>query len=184
MGEYGQSTSTILQPVGLCWIKQVADDPGDLCAHGHVDFRIGEEVLVHPLDRPEVTVSAAALYLLRSLEKSHSREAPVGDQLFPCCGFSMFEEAGSPDVVIIGCPNGLDFEVLHGSNVQLKARTGRSWHIPMIEWRAAVFAFADRVSEFYASCSAKCPTAGDSAGFRRFVAEWERRRGAKFGANR
>ena len=40
-----------------------------------------------------------------------------------------------------------------------------------------MFAFADRVSEFYAACSPKQPTGDDAAGFKKFQLEWERRRG-------
>jgi hypothetical protein len=36
----------ILQPVNLRWIHGVADDPKDLCAHGDIEFRIGEDVLL------------------------------------------------------------------------------------------------------------------------------------------
>lgn len=48
----------------------------------------------------------------------------------------------------------------------------------------AVFSFADVVSEFYAVSSPKKPSADDEPGFRRFVAEWERRRGRAFGVSR
>jgi hypothetical protein len=40
-----------------------------------------------------------------------------------------------------------------------------------------VFGFADRVSDFYAACSPKQPSADDDAGFAKFRAEWARRRG-------
>jgi hypothetical protein len=58
---------------------------------------------------------------------------------------------------------------------------GREWPVGWQEWRAAVFGFADRVSDFYAACSPKHVAAEDAAGFAKFVAEWERRRGKLFG---
>src|SRR6516165_5995980 len=114
----------ILQPVSLRWIQGAADDPKDLCAHGDVEFRIGDDVLLDPTTGKDLTVSAAALYLLRTLSVPHTKDAPVGDQLFPCCGFNMYEVAELEDVVIYGCPNGEDFEVFHdvgGAGVIVRA---------------------------------------------------------------
>ncbi len=63
----------------------------------------------------------------------------------------------------------------------VRAADGREWMVGWPEWRAAVFAFADRVSEFYAACSSKQPSEDDAAGFKKFQVEWERRRGAALG---
>jgi hypothetical protein len=172
-----------LQPVNLRWIRGAPDDPKDLCAHGDVVFRIRDEVLLDTAGK-DVTVSAAALYLLRTLSVPHTKAAPVGDHLFPCCGFAMWEIPGQEDVAVCGCPNGEDFEVLHAVNgvgVVVRAADGGAWQIGWAEWRAAVFGFADRVSGFYAACSPKQPAEEDAAGFWKFKAEWERRRGLALG---
>jgi hypothetical protein len=173
----------ILQPLSLRWIQGAADDPRDLCAHGDIEFRIGEDVLLGPTTGKDLTVSAAALYLLRTLSVPHTNEAPVGDHLFPCCGFSMYDVPGQEDVAISGCFFGQDFQVLHdvrGAGVVIRAADRREWQVGWPEWRAAVFTFADKVSEFYAACSPKQPyDEEDVKGFRKFAAEWERRRGKK-----
>jgi hypothetical protein len=174
----------ILQPVNLRWIQGAANDPKDLCAHGNVQFHIGDEVLVDAATGKELTVSAAALYLLRTLSLPHTKATPVGDHLFPCCGFAMWDIPGQDDVAVCGCPNGEDFEVLHhvrGGEVVVRAADGREWNVGWPEWRAAVVGFADRVSEFYAACSPKQPSDEDFAGFTKFRAEWERRRGQGLG---
>jgi hypothetical protein len=168
----------ILRPVNLRWIQGAADDPKDLCAHGDVEFRIGGDTLLATNGR-DLTVSAAALYLLRTLSKPHTKEAPVGDHLFPCCAFAMWDIPGEADVAICGCPNGEDFEVLHqvsGSGVVVRAADGREWEVSWPDWRTAVFAFVDSVSEFYAACSPKQPSDEDAAGFKKFRTEWRRRR--------
>jgi hypothetical protein len=173
----------ILQPVKLRWIQSAADDPKDLCAHGDVEFRIGDDVLLDTNGK-DLTVSAAAMYLLRTLAVPHTTAAPVGDHLFPCCGFAMWDVPGQEDVALCGCPYGEDFEVLHrvnGAGVVVRSADGREWQVGWPEWRAAVFEFADRVSEFYAACSDKQPSEDDAAGFIKFKAEWERRRGAALG---
>jgi len=87
-------------------------------------------------------------------------------------------------VVILGCPNGEDFEVFHqirGAGVVIRASDGREWPVGWEEWRSAVFEFADNVSDFYATCSPKQVAPDTAAGFAKFVAEWERRRGQKTG---
>ena len=173
----------VLEPVNLRWINGAADDPADFCAHGDIAFCIGGDTLVEPAGR-ELTVSAAALYLLRTLSVPHTHENPVGDHLFPCCGFCLYDVPGEPDVVVCGCPSGEDFEVqyqLDGSGVLVRAMDGREWPVGWPEWRAAVIGFADRVSEFYAACSPKEPSEDDAAGFMKFKAEWERRRGVGLG---
>lgn len=177
--------SVILRPVKLSWLHGAADDPTDLCVHARVDFRIGDHVLVDAERDLEVTVSAAGLYLMRTLERDHTRKSPVGDHLFPCCGFTLYEEAGSLDVVIIGCPNGVDFEVTYAAGddrVLVRAMSGREWEVARQDWRSAVFSFADAVSNFVATASPKTTSVDDAAGFRKFLTEWERRRGRPFGA--
>jgi hypothetical protein len=129
------------------------------------------------------TVSAAALYLLRTLSVPHTKDAPIGDHLFPCCAFSMYDVIDQEDVVICGCPSGDDFEVFHdvgGACVVVRAGDGREWQVEWPEWRTGVFEFADKVSHFYGECSPKEPfKAEDAKGFRKFAAEWGRRRGCE-----
>lgn len=175
----------VLRPVDLHWINGAADDPADFCAHGDVEFRIGPDGLLEPAGR-DLTVSAAGLYLLRTLTVPHTREAPVGDHLFPCCGFTLCDLPGEEDVAILGCPGGEDVEVYHTADgVIVRAGGVRSWLVGWPDWRAAVFGFADRVSDFYAACSPKqLADADDAAGYLKFVAEWERRRGRPFGRRR
>jgi hypothetical protein len=174
-----------LKPLNLRWIKGPVDDPWDLCAHGDVEFRISTDVLLEGAKGRNLTVSAAGLYLLRTLSVPHTKAVPVGEYLFPCCGFSMYDVPGQDDVVICGCANGVDFEVLHearGAGVIVRSDDGRAWPVEWSRWREAVFGFADRVSAFYAAASAKQVTdEEDARGFGKFVAEWERRRGRPLG---
>lgn len=172
-----------LRPLRLHWIQGALDDPNDLCAHGGVEFQIGDEVLIDAGGK-DFTVSAAALYLLRTLSVSHTSTTPVGDHLFPCCGFAMWDIAENEDVTLCGCPNGEDFEVLHQTGrdtIIILASNRRAWEIELSDWRTAVLGFADAVSSFYSSCSPKRVCDDDRAGFSKFCAEWARRRGQKFG---
>lgn len=169
-----------LRAVGLHWLGDPPDHPSDLCAHGGVDFRLGDDVLGDGDSGNDLSLSTAALHLLRTLERPHTKRHRVGEHLFPHCGFAMHDVEGSDDVLIIGCVSGLDFEVDHrpdASGVSIRSDDGREWPVAWPEWRAAVFSFADQVSSFFAASSAKRPSAEHAAGYRRFLSEWERRRG-------
>jgi hypothetical protein len=124
------------------------------------------------------TVSAAALYLLRTLSQPHTRDHPVGDHLFPCCGFSMYDLQEEADVVVCGCSSGLDFSVVRTHDqVVITDQNGIDYRVGFTEWRNAVCAFSDAVQAFYAAASPKEPAdLEDTKGFQKFLREWERRR--------
>jgi hypothetical protein len=168
----------------LHWIRGEGDDAGDLCAHGDVEFRVGEEILLDETGGRDITVSAAALYLLRTLSAPHTKQKPVAEHLFPHCGFEMWDITGQEDVFIRGCAVGVDFEVLHeGEDVVVRSEQAREYKIGRQAWHDAVFAFADQVSNFYAASSPRQLPSDDEEGrgFRKFITEWERRRGKSFG---
>ena len=159
----------------LTWLNTDDDCPEDLCAHGTVQFSINGLEIVTPSD--EWTVSASAIYLLRTLERNHTKDTPVGEHLFPCCGFSLHEVDGSDDVLIIGCPNGIDATIEHlDDKIRITAASGDSRTVAKSVWVEAVFQFSDSVRGFYDKSAEKIP--GDDVardGFNRMLLEWERR---------
>lgn len=165
-----------LRPTNLHWLGS-ADDPADLCAHSGVEFSIGKATLVKPSDG-EWTVSAAALYLLRTLSQSHTRQRPIAEHLFPCCGNGIFEVEGQNDVEIVGCNSGIDFEVVQiDDEVILTAKDGSQYRVAVSDWRRAVREFSDAVQAFYEASSPKDPENDwEQSGFRKFRSEWSRRR--------
>jgi hypothetical protein len=171
-----RAMTIILRPTNLHWIKGAVDDPADLCAHSPVDFRIDDVVLVSPT-AGDWTVSAAALYLLRTLEYDDTRLDPVGEHLFPCCGHSMYDIDGEEDVAIAGCCNGIDFQVTHSDSDVVVVAGNDQIRVPFVEWKEAVCAFSDAVRAFYERSSPK--QRGDDLdwkGFQKFWSEWSRRR--------
>lgn len=167
----------ILEPTRMHWIKDDgADDPFDLCAHSPVRFEVGDKILVAP-DHGDFTVSAAAIYLLRTLERNHTADAPVGDQLFPCCGHSM-HDTGDEDVWFCGCPNGIDVFITHEADgrIRLTQRDGQSSVVSMDDWCRAVSRFSDCVRAFYDDSLPRTPSDDDAAGFSRMMTEWDGRR--------
>jgi hypothetical protein len=71
----------------LHWINNTHDDPNDMCAHGHVYLKIGNDILSSQ-NSESWTVSATALYLLRTLKENY-QPGDFGSQLLPCCGHFM-----------------------------------------------------------------------------------------------
>jgi hypothetical protein len=142
-----------------------------------VEFSIGESVLVKPGDG-EWTVSAAALYLLRTLSQPHTKLQPIAEHLFPCCGNGIFEVEGQDDVQIVGCNSGIDFEVVQiDDEVLLTAKDGDQHRVTVSDWRRAVYEFSDAVRAFYAASPPKEPEDDwEQRSFRKFLSEWSRRR--------
>ncbi len=87
------------------------DDPDDLCLHGHAIAYIGEEKLEY-----DCTVSATALYLLKTLTEDHIIHED--NQMLPCCGHFYIPDAKLENVIISGCNNGIDWTVRYsGKNM-------------------------------------------------------------------
>lgn len=155
----------------LKWME-TGDERDDLCLHGHAVAYIGERRLEY-----DATVSAAALYLLKTLTEDHVIH--TDNQLLPCCGFSIFANDALDNVMISGCDNGIDWSVFHeGDKVVLVQEDGTRDEVPLKEYREAVFAFADKIEAFYRSSAPKrLPNDKiDREGYIAFWNEWHRRR--------
>ena len=111
-----------------------------------------------------------------SLSEDH--RAYKEEQFLPCCGFSIFEKNdGSGDVVVLGCPNGVDWDLVHsGDKVIITTDSGAETVVPFEEYREEVLAFADKVEAFYDGKSPRVPVEDDAAAYRAFWEEWHRRR--------
>lgn len=162
------------------WIKNSGDDPSDQCAHGFIELSIGETQFISESDG-EWTVSAAALFLLRTVNSNHSAEDSVaeGNFLVPCCGFSIFP--GDPeeeDFYILGCPNGLDPTICHTNGMIHISLDEKSAYIALTEWAQAVLSFSDQVQQFYDSSAPKDTLEDelDRAGWQFFWKDWHRQR--------
>jgi hypothetical protein len=165
-----------LKLLTIGWMENLPEEE-DRCAHGHVLARIGSTILSDG-QRDKWTVSAAALFLLRTLTQNHTPTTPVGDQLLPCCGFTMWPDVTSDDVLLLGCPNGVDWRVEHlPDGVCLTVPAGESVVVATAEYQRAVLRFADEVYAFYQNSKPKLPPNDpeDAAGYTLFWREWHRR---------
>lgn len=156
----------------LYWINNSCDDPNDLCAHGNVSVTIGSESFEY-----DCTVSATALYLLKSLTENHIIDKSI--QMLPCCGHSIFLNDDNKTVKIIGCPNGIDWNISHdNNNVILITRNNDKIIIPFNNYKKEVFTFVDEIEDFYNCCSPKNLPVDkyDKNAYLSFWKEWKHRR--------
>ena len=158
----------------LRWINGDEDDADDLCLHGHTMAKIGDECFEY-----EATVSATALYLLKSLTEDHI--IYQDNQMLPCCGHFIIPNDDLTNVEIAGCPNGIDWSVIHdGENVRLITDSGKETVVKLEEYRQEVYKFADMIESYYMKCTPK-NLSEDDYGFDKncytaFWNEWHRRR--------
>ncbi len=164
----------------FAWITGAADDPEDKCLHGHVTVTIGETVW-----EADGTVSATALYLLKSLTEDH---IPTENdlQMVPCCGHFYIANDDLTEVTILGCDTGLDWTIRHdGRTVLLTAPDGcpeknflgTEAAVPYSDYLYKVCRFADKVERYYDQCSPKVirDDEFDRNGYTAFWNEWYRR---------
>ena len=170
----------ILKATNLHWITDnPVEQTQDLCAHGFVEFKINDSSFLKPEPNIDITVSAAALFLLRTLEKSHTPVSSVCEHnlLFPCCAHSMWLING--EFTLGGCDKWFNPQVLkHNDFVMIKGAQGIEETVTAQEWQTAVFKFADEVKAFYDSSDAKVIPEEEleRKGYEWFWKEWKERR--------
>ena len=154
------------------WIGGAADDPKDLCLHGHVTVRFGDTVL-----EDHGTVSATALYLLKTLTEDKV-VAPYDIQMIPCCGHFLIANKELTEVQISGCDTGTDWSTIHeGDTVRIILPSGQEEVVSLREYRCEVLGFAESVKRFYDACTPKelPKNEYDRNGYIAFWNEWQRR---------
>ena len=83
------------------------DIHADLCAHGKVKVEIGHERIAGVEDDEDWTISATALFLLRTLERNHTKENQVGERDYlPSWHLACWRSG--VDLVWIWCGSGVD----------------------------------------------------------------------------
>ena len=172
-----------LRPTSLRWVSETEDASWDQCAHGDVVFTIDSIPFATGERAENVTVSAAALFLLRTLTDNHTAANPVaeGSQLFPCCGHTAIAVSGRFPVMVLGCPSGIEVDVVHSAGmVTIRSEGGQVAAVSAAEWRDAVLGFVDEVQAFYDASPPRDPV-DESTGhddWPVFWQEWRDRRAA------
>ncbi len=113
-----------LKILDLYWIDKDINNKSDLCAHGRVFVKIGDEV-VSDKNSLDVSLSTAALYLMRTIKNDY-KKGDYPSQLLPCCGNFMVADPKTSSVSIYGCPNGIDWAITHvGDKVKHVSENGQ-----------------------------------------------------------
>ena len=153
------------------WICGVEDDPEDACLHGRVRMQT-ENFTVED----SATVSATALYLLRTLTEDHI--FGEGAQMLPCCAHFMVPDDALQNVWIDHCDNGVDWSVIHNNGrIKIVLASGEESDISFEEYREEVYRFADKIEDYYNKCLPK--QFDDDFKKNAYIAfwnEWRRRR--------
>ena len=155
----------------LTWLENV-DEETDLCLHGKTVAKIGDETFEY-----NATVSATALYLLKSLTEDHLIHK--GNQMLPCCGFSIYANKNQSAVDICGCPNGIDWSIIHiGDDIKILTESGNETVIRLDEYKKSVYSFVDKIEEYYMKSKPRILPKDkvDREGYLAFWNEWHRRR--------
>ncbi len=124
------------------------DDPDDLCSHGELYLKIGNELLA---DQSEGSfcLTATGLHLLRTLYNDY-QPGEYKNQLIPCCGKILTLVKGKYPLHITGCPNGIDLSLKHkNKTVILKTAKGTTAQVSLMQYGKLVFDFVLKVEKFY-----------------------------------
>lgn len=165
-----------LRPTNLHWL--VDEDPSqDLCAHGGVYLKINDCLISDGTDI-HWTLSTASFRLLKTVWSDYTPKGDLDEQLIPCCGHSMWVWDDSEDgLTIVGCPNGIDWEIKHASgNLTHILDDGSTEAVPLVEWRDAVCSFSKEVLEFFMTAwPKKADDQLEEEGFELFMRLWRSR---------
>lgn len=142
----------------------------DYCVHGKVVCILDGVDLSN--DVSDWCVSASAYRFLQSLFKNHVQGAE--EHLIPCCGHFLLPSADRTRVTIYGCPNGIDFDVIHeNGRVVVRVQNGSTHTVSFDEYRTAVLAYAKQIEDFYhQNPPRQFQDPFDQEGFSAFCQEW------------
>ena len=141
----------------------------DCCVHGRIVFSVGDTVIAGD---GEWCAGASALRFLRSVSSDHFSGAE--EHMIPCCGHLMIPADGGKAVAVVGCSNGVDFDVIHeNGRVTLRTGVGGVFSVPFSEYREAVLFLAEQIEDFMRDAPARIiDDPFDKAGYEAFQTEW------------
>lgn len=162
----------------LFWL--IEDRPEvDLCAHALLKIMIGNEIIADDNDDSGGwTVSASALFFLRTLKRNHTTTNPLCDALIPCCGHFMIFQEDMNEVIIPNCLNGFDWEVVHQQDKVVLRTRKNTVKIDFEVYKQTVLHFVDQVEFFYQSSAPKLlpDEEYEVTAYQKFWEEWYRLR--------
>jgi hypothetical protein len=93
--------------------------------------------------------------------------------MFPCCGHYLIPSENLQTVIIGGCPNGIDFDVIHEDGNVLFFIDDTCQAVPYEEYREAVLAYAKQIEDFFRESPPREFNDGyEKNGFTAFCNQW------------
>lgn len=173
-------SALILEVTDLGWLGTGDDADRDQCVHGVATCTVGNIAIT----TRECNLTAASLFLLRTLEHDHTAWESVApsNQLFPHCGHSWVVPGDRFPTLNIGCDNGNDLWGRHVDGAVDLALGEAAERVSADGWEDAVARFADRLRAFYDASpprrrsSRSATDAMENEGWDAFWTEWVERR--------
>ena len=167
------STDFEIKILNLWWLDTKLGKPDsghDLCVHGELFIKIGDEVLTN--GEEGWTISAAVFFLLRTLFVDYHHD--FENELIPDCGHTMWPD-GKRGVMVLGCPNGLNWTIEHqGNNVKHTTENGSVAVISEEDYIDMILRLADQVEDFYEKHPRILPEDKHNLeGYHRFWENWQ-----------
>jgi hypothetical protein len=166
-----------LKILDLHWLEGI-DEDNDLCVHGHLYLRIGDQV-ISDMESGDWTLSSTAMYLLRSMESDYEQDG-YGNYILPCCGHFFIADDNENNVVIQGCNIGVDWKIKHINENYITHILQNGYEISIAKeiYRKIVLDFADQVEQFFKDSKPKVVPKDDfeKKGYLTFWKEWRKLR--------
>lgn len=162
-----------ITPHNLHWSKNVPTEY-NFYVYGGFTLSFDQNIIIDAKSE-ELTLSAAVIYLLRTIEKNHSFGTKICEHLIPECADMYLSNLGN--VEFITCPFGIDWWVEHTTeNVTLIFQHGKEITTTLRDYIRAVLKFADKIKVFYdEGGSKKYNDEEDRKAFEAFNREWNMR---------
>lgn len=144
------------------------DRQTDLCVHGSVVFKIDGDVIEIGDDW---CISASALRFMRSALKNHF--SGEEQHMIPCCGHFMIPSDDGKTVLVSGCSNGVDFDVIHENDNVIIKTADKKYELSLNEYIDSVLSYAGQVEAFLSQNPERIITDDfDNEGYNAFKTEW------------
>ena len=133
-------------PFNLHWLNNSSPE-NDWCVYGGFTLTNNNEMIIDAADEV-LALSAAVIFLLRTIEKDHSFGTKICEHLIPECADMYVSSSGH--VEFINCPFGIDWWMEHSNEkVTLVFEDGREIITSLKDYIRAVLAFAEKIKAFY-----------------------------------
>lgn len=156
--------------------KSSKEKRNDLCVHGNIYFEIDGDVICGL--ESTWCVSASAYRFMKSLKEDHWCDEQ--NKMIPCCGGLYIPSDDETSVTIVGCDNGIDFDVIRDNNYNINNNIknikiitdNKEYILNFTDYKEVVTGFVNEVEKFYLVSEKSYYSNFEKSGFSAFITEW------------